>query len=248
MKNIKLTIEYDGTHYGGWQKQNNNSTIQEEIQKAISKITNEDINLIGSSRTDAGVHARGMVANFKTESKVPPEKFREAINTKLPDDIGIIKSEEVPLDFHARYDSKGKTYCYTIINRLEKVAISKNYVYHVKDKLDIELMKKSCEHFVGKHDFKAFKTSGSSVKTSIRTISDLHIETFNSEYGTKIMFYITADGFLYNMVRIIVGTVVDVGRGKIKESIIGDIIKSGARNKAGHCAPASGLTLLKVYY
>ncbi|MGN9134551.1 tRNA pseudouridine(38-40) synthase TruA [Clostridium sp. HCP1S3_B4] len=248
MKNIKLTIEYDGTHYGGWQKQNNNSTIQEEIQKAISKITNEDINLIGSSRTDAGVHARGMVANFKTESKVPPEKFREAINTKLPDDIGIIKSEEVPLDFHARYDSKGKTYCYTIINRLEKVAISKNYVYHVKDKLDIELMKKSCEYFVGKHDFKAFKTSGSSVKTSIRTISDLHIETFNSEYGTKIMFYITADGFLYNMVRIIVGTVVDVGRGKIKESIIGDIIKSGARNKAGHCAPASGLTLLKVYY
>lgn len=248
MKNIKLTIEYDGTHYGGWQKQNNNSTIQEEIQKAISKITNEDINLIGSSRTDAGVHARGMVANFKTESKVPPEKFREAINTKLPDDIGIIKSEEVPLDFHARYDSKGKTYCYTIINRLEKVAISKNYVYHVKDKLDIELMKKSCEYFVGKHDFKAFKTSGSSVKTSIRTISDLHIETFNSEYGTKIMFYITADGFLYNMVRIIVGTVVDVGRGKIKESIIGDIIKSGDRNKAGHCAPASGLTLLKVYY
>ena len=248
MKNIKLTIEYDGTHYGGWQKQNNNSTIQDELQKAIYKVTGEEVDLIGSSRTDAGVHARGMVANFKTESKVPPERFREAINTKLPDDIGIIKSEEVPIDFNARYDSKGKTYCYTIINRLEKVAIQKDYVYHVKDKLDIELMKKSCNYFVGKHDFKAFRTSGSSVKTSVRTITDLHIDTVTSSFGTKILFYITADGFLYNMVRIIIGTLVEVGRGKISEASIPLIIKSGDRSKAGYCAPASGLTLLEVYY
>lgn len=248
MKNIKLTIEYDGTHYGGWQKQNNNSTIQDEIQKAISKVTGENVDLVGSSRTDAGVHARGMVANFKTESKVPPERFREAINTKLPDDIAIVKSEEVALDFHARYNSKGKTYCYTIVNRFEKVSIEKDYVYHVKDKLDIELMKKSCNYFIGKHDFKAFRSTGSSVKTTTRTISDLHIETITNSFGTKIVFYITADGFLYNMVRIIVGTLVDVGRGKINESTIPQIIENGDRSKAGYCAPASGLTLLEVYY
>ncbi|MDY6012531.1 tRNA pseudouridine(38-40) synthase TruA [Clostridium sp.] len=245
MKNIKLTIEYDGTNYLGWQKQKSSkNTIQETIEIAISKIVKKEVAITGSSRTDSGVHAKGMVANFYTDSNVPPERFREAINTKLPDDIAIIKSEEVSEEFHSRYDSKGKTYCYTIINRDEKVALYKNFSYHVKEKLDIDEMKKACQYFIGKHDFKAFKTNGSSVKTSIRTIKDLHIEN----EGNIIKVFVTADGFLYNMVRIIVGTLIEVGRGKIKASDIENIIKEGKREKAGYCVPANGLVLEKVYY
>lgn len=244
MKNIKLTIEYDGTNYAGWQRQNNQITIQECIEEAISKIVKEEVSITGSSRTDSGVHARGMVANFKTDSSVPSNRFREAINTKLPDDIAIIKSEEVPLDFHSRYNSKGKTYCYTIINRYEKVAIFRNYACHVKDKLNLEDMKEACKPFIGKHDFKAFRTTGSSVKTSVRTITDLHIE----EDGELLKIYITADGFLYNMVRIIAGTLIEVGSGKIKKEDIKNIIDEGKREEAGFCAPACGLVLEKVYY
>ncbi len=245
MKNIKLTIEYDGTNYLGWQKQKSSkNTIQETIEIAISKIVKKEVSITGSSRTDSGVHAKGMVANFYTDSNVPPERFREAINTKLPDDIAIIKSEEVPEEFHSRYDSKGKTYCYTLLNREEKVALYKNFSYHVRETLNIDDMKKACEYFIGKHDFKAFKTAGSSVKTSTRTVSDLHIE----QEGNFIKIFITADGFLYNMVRIIVGTLIEVGLGKIKAESIENIIKEGKREEAGYCVPPNGLVLEKVYY
>ncbi|MGG7096774.1 tRNA pseudouridine(38-40) synthase TruA [Clostridium sardiniense] len=245
MKNIKLTIEYDGTNYLGWQKQKSSkNTIQETIEIAISKIVKNEVAITGSSRTDSGVHAKGMVANFYTDSNVPPEKFREAINTKLPDDIAIVKSEEVSEEFHSRYDSKGKTYCYTLINREEKVALYKNFSYHVRETLNVDEMKKACKYFIGKHDFKAFKTTGSSVKTSTRTISDLHIE----KEGKFIRIFITADGFLYNMVRIIVGTLIEVGRGKIKSESIKKIIEEGKREEAGFCVPPNGLVLEKVYY
>ena len=244
MRNIKLIIEYDGTNYGGWQKQKNNKTIQETIEKAIKQLTQEEVELTGSSRTDAGVHAKGMVANFYTESSIPSDRFREAINTKLPDDIGIILSEEVEEGFHARYNSKGKTYRYSIVNRYEKVCIGRQTSYQVKDKLDLKLMREACKYFIGKHDFKAFRTEGSSVKTTIRTISQLEI--INNNKNLDII--ITADGFLYNMVRIIVGTLVEVGKGKIKPKDIDNIIKSKDRTKAGPCAPAKGLCLEKVYY
>ena len=244
MRNIKLVIEYDGTTYGGWQKQKNNRTIQQCIEEAIKLVTNEEVELIGSSRTDAGVHARGMVANFITNSKIPADRFREAINTKLPDDIGIIKSEEVNIDFHSRYNSKGKTYCYTIINRYEKVCIERNYAYQVKDELNYDAMKEASKYFLGKHDFKAFKSNGSSVKTSVRTISDLRIECNND----IINIFISADGFLYNMVRIIVGTLIEVGKGKIKPSDIEKIIIDGDRTKSGPCVPPNGLVLEKVFY
>lgn len=244
MRNIKLTIEYDGTRYYGWQRQPIGNTIQQELEKAISKVIKKYVEVIGSSRTDSGVHAKGYVANFKTNVKMPAEKFRDAINCKLPRDIVIIKSEEVDLDFHARYSSKGKTYCYTILNREYPCAINKDYVYYYRWKLNVEEMKKACKYFLGTHDFKAFQTPGGSVKTSIRTISDLHIET-NVD---KIKIYISADGFLYNMVRIIVGTLIEVGRGKIKASDIENIIKEGKREKAGYCVPANGLVLEKVYY
>ncbi len=244
MRNIKLTIEYDGTSYGGWQKQKNNRTIQQCIEEAIRLLTGEEVELIGSSRTDAGVHAKGMVANFITNSQIPADKFREAINTKLPDDIGIIKSEEVDKNFHSRYDSKGKTYCYTLVNRYEKVCIGRNYVYQVRDELNYNLMKEAAKYFLGKHDFKAFKTNGSSVKTSVRTISGLELELKDD----VIKIFVSADGFLYNMVRIIVGTLIEVGKGKIKPEDIESIIKNGDRSKAGPCVPPNGLVLEKVFY
>ena len=244
MRNIKLIIEYDGSNYGGWQKQKNNKTIQEEIEKAIDELTSEEVELFGSSRTDAGVHAKGMVANFNTNSRIPSDRFREAINTKLPDDIAIIKSQEVSEEFHSRYCSKGKTYSYTIKNRYEKASIGRDYFYQVKDELNIDDMKDACKYFIGKHDFKAFRTIGSSVKTSVRTISELYIENIDD----TIKVYVTADGFLYNMVRIIVGTLIEVGRGKIKSCDIKSIIELGDRSKAGPCVPPSGLVLEEVYY
>lgn len=244
MRNIKLIIEYDGTEYCGFQKQNKDITVQGTLEKAISKATDEVIDIIGSSRTDAGVHARGMVCNFNTNSTIPGDKFREAVNRRLPDDIVIIESEEVREDFHARYCSKGKTYSYTIINRALTGAIGKNFYFQVKEELDIDKMKKACEYFIGKHDFKAFQSKGSSVKTSIRTIKELYIE----KEAEIIKIQITADGFLYNMVRIIVGTLIQVGKGKIQLDDVESIIESGNRLKAGPCVKPNGLILEKVYY
>jgi tRNA pseudouridine38-40 synthase len=244
MRNIKLTLEYDGTNYFGYQKQKEKVTIQETLEEAISLLTNEKIEIIGSSRTDAGVHAKGFVANFKTNSTIPGMKFREAINYRLPDDIVIIKSEEVDAEFHSRYNAKGKTYSSSIVNRDVYPAIGRNYFYHVKKKLNIISMKEACKYFIGTYDFSAFKSSGSSTKTSVRTIKDLHIEYENN----IIKIYVTGDGFLYNMVRIIVGTLLMVGNNKIKPEGITKIIESKDRTKAGVCVPANGLILEKVFY
>lgn len=244
MKNIKLTIEYDGTNYQGWQKQKIGETIQGTLERAIEELIKEDVEVTGSSRTDSGVHAKGFIANFKTESTIPSNKFREALNYRLPEDIVILKSEEVSDDFHSRYSAKGKTYSYSIINRDVLSAIYRNYYYHVKKKLNTEAMKEACKYFIGTHDFNAFKSSGGSVKTTVRTITDLHIE----QNGDLIKIYVTGDGFLYNMVRIIVGTLIMVGNNKIKPSEIKEIIDSKDRKKAGICVPANGLILEEVYY
>lgn len=244
MRNIKLTIEYDGTNYLGWQRQKVGNTIQGTLEEAIEVLTNETVETIGSSRTDAGVHAKGFVANFKTSSKIPADKYREAINHKLPDDIVILKSEEVDEEFHARYNAMGKTYSYSILNREVPSAINRNYVYHVKRRLDIEAMREACKYFIGTHDFASFKSSGSSVKTTVRTISELYLE----EQEDTIKIYVTGDGFLYNMVRIIVGTLIMVGFNKIKPNEIENIIKEKDREKAGICVPAKGLVLERVYY
>lgn len=244
MRNIKVTLEYDGTNYLGWQKQKIGKTIQGTLEEAIRDLTTEDIEVIGSSRTDAGVHARGFTANFKTNSKIPSEKFREAINHKLPSDIVILKSEEVEEDFHSRYNARGKTYSYSILNRDVTSAIDRNYIYHVKKELDLNSMKEACKYFIGTYDFSAFKTSGSSVKSSVRTISELYIE----KSGNLIKIFVTGDGFLYNMVRIIVGTLIMVGNNKIKPEEIKEIIDSKNRDNAGICVPPNGLVLEKVYY
>ncbi|GAA0116405.1 tRNA pseudouridine(38-40) synthase TruA [Clostridium senegalense] len=244
MRNIKLTLEYDGTNYFGWQKQKTKVTLQGTIEDVISNLTKEDIEIIGCSRTDSGVHSKGYICNFVTNSSIPSEKFKDALNVKLPDDIAVLKSEEVPEEFHSRYSCRGKTYSYTILERPMKATIDRNYVCQCKYNLDIEKMNEACKYFIGTHDFSAFKNKGSSVKTSVRTISELYVE----KTGNYVKIFVSADGFLYNMVRIIVGTLIDVGIGKINPKSIKNIIDSKERTNAGKSMPPQGLCLEEVYY
>ena len=211
MRNIKLIIEYDGKGFNGWQKQPNKLNIQGEIERAIEEITGESIDLIASGRTDAGVHSLGQTANFKTESKIPIEKIPIAINSKLKQSIIIKSAEEVDERFHSRYNVKSKKYRYTINNSKYGSAIYRNVEYHFPIKLNIENMQKAAKYFEGEHDFKAFKASGTSSKSSVRKI--YKAEVIKNE--DRIYIELTGNGFLYNMVRIISGTLLDVGSGKI---------------------------------
>ena len=244
MRNIKLTIEYDGKDFNGWQKQPNKLNIQGTIEQAIKCITGEDVELNASGRTDAGVHALGQVANFKTNSKIPIEKFAIAINSRLKKSIVIKKAEEVDERFHSRLNCKKKTYRYIINNSEEGSAIYRNLETHIPQKLDVSKMEQAIKYFEGEHDFKAFKASGTSSKSSVRTIYEAKIY----QKGEKIFIELTGNGFLYNMVRIIVGTLVDVGMGKIKPEDIPQIINEGKRENAGKTLPPNGLYLLNVMY
>ena len=244
MRNIKLTIEYDGKDFNGWQKQPTKLNIQGTIGQAIKQITGEDIELNASGRTDAGVHALGQVANFKTNSKIPIEKFAIAINSKLKRSIVIKKAEEVDERFHSRLSCKRKTYRYIINNSPEGTAIYRNLETHIPQKLDAEKMKKAIKYFEGEHDFRAFKASGTSSKSSVRTIYEANVYQENE----KIMIELTGNGFLYNMVRIIAGTLVEVGLGKIEPEKITEIIQDGKRENAGKTLPPNGLYLVKVMY
>ena len=244
MRNIKLIIEYDGAKFGGWQKQPTKLNIQGEIEKAIQEITGEEINLTASGRTDAGVHSLGQVANFKTNSNIAIEKFPMAINSKLKKSIVIKEAEEVEKDFHARYKCKGKKYRYIINNSTCGSAIYRGLEYHIPQKLDIDKMKKAIKYFEGKHDFKGFRASGTSSKDSVREIYKAEI----IQEKERIYIELTGNGFMYNMVRIIAGTLVDVGLGKIKPEDISNIIQSKNRTLAGKTLPAHGLYLVEVYY
>jgi len=244
MPNIKLVIQYDGTDYSGWQKQPSMVSIQETIEDAIFKVTGEKVNLIGAGRTDKGVHAQGQVANFITNSNIPADRFKYAINSNLPEDIRIIESEQVHDSFHSRYDAKGKKYTYTIFNGKILNPIYRRYSYHVPYELNLNDMNQAAKYFLGTHDFSAFMSSNSSVKSTIRTL--YHVEL--KKDGDLIYVSLQGNGFLYNMVRIIVGTLVEVGTGKLTPSSIVHIIESKDRKKAGHTAPAKGLCLEKVYY
>lgn len=244
MRNIKLTIEYDGKGFNGWQKQPDKLNIQGEIEKAISNITKEKIELIGSGRTDAGVHSLGQVANFKTNSNIPIEKMAIAINSQLKNSIVIKKAEEVDERFHSRYNAKHKKYRYIINNSEYGTALYRNLEYHFPIKLNVEKMQEAAKYFEGEHDFKAFKSSGTSAKNSVRTIYKAEVKC----EGEKIIIELTGNGFLYNMVRIISGTLLDVGLGKIKPEQITDIINSQDRQKAGKTLPAHGLYLVSVEY
>ncbi|MFZ5353448.1 MAG: tRNA pseudouridine(38-40) synthase TruA [Bacillota bacterium] len=246
MRNIKLVIEYDGTSYKGWQIQPDVPSIQEELQKAVYRVTGEEVEVIGSGRTDAGVHAKGQVANFYTKSRIPAEKFCYALNNTLPFDIVVKESVEAQTDFHARYSAKGKVYSYTILNSRFNSPILRNFVYHINycDKLDTDIMKKACECFVGTHDFYGFMAAGSKVKDTVRTIYSIDVGL----YDELIKLTYCGNGFLYNMVRIITGTILYTAIGKISLEELPDIISSKNRIQAGITVPPGGLCLEKVLY
>ena len=231
--------------FGGWQKQPNKLNIQGEIERAISEITKEDnIELNASGRTDAGVNSLGQTANFKTNSNLPVEKFPIAINSKLKKSIVIKSAEEVDERFHSRYSVKSKKYRYTINNSEYGSAIYREMEYHFPQKLDIKKMQEAAKYFEGEHDFKGFKASGTSSKSSVRTIYKAEV----IKEGDRVYIELTGNGFLYNMVRIISGTLLDVGIGKIKPEEIREIIESKDRKRAGKTLPAHGLCLVEVNY
>lgn len=243
-RNIRLKLQYNGANYFGWQIQPNQITIQEVLQNVISEFLKEEIEVVGCSRTDSKVHAEGYVCNFSTRAKIPADKLKYALNPKLPRDIVVIESEEVNEEFHSRYSCKGKMYTYRVINREERPVFQEEGIHHFKYSLDIKKMREAAELLIGKHDFSAFKSTGSSVKTSIRTIYNIEVK----EMGEIIHIEVSGDGFLYNMVRIIAGTLLEIGTGKKSYHCIINALESGNRREVGSTAPAKGLYLSEVYY
>lgn len=267
MPNIRLVIEYEGTDYSGWQRQTRikdpgsriqKKTIQGILEWALSKITKERIRVIGAGRTDAGVHALGQVANFKTKSKMTPEEFKKALNSMLPKDMVIKKVSWVRDSFHAQFDAKSKCYRYTIYQGPASSPFLRNYTFYIPYRLNLKAMREGAKYLLGKHDFSSFQLSGSSARNPVRTITKLSI-TSQRNYrlpitdhrllnSRLISFNIEADGFLYGMVRSIVGTLIEVGRGKISPAKVKEILKAHNRRLAGPTVPARGLYLIKVNY
>ncbi len=244
MNNIKLNLQYDGTEYHGWQTQKNAVTIQETVKNALEQITRGHVNLIGCGRTDAGVHAENYICNFHTASSIPPEKFPYALNAKLPSDIVCFGAEKVHESFHAKNSTVKKRYVYKIMRGEFPDAVMNRYAWHCKYPLDTDKIRDASKAFVGMHDFLGFASSGFTVKTTVREIYSLDI----LDEGRIITIDITGNGFLYNMVRIIAGTLAYAGCGKIDPDDMEDIILSRDRKRAGITAPPQGLCLKGVYY
>ncbi len=244
MRNIKLTIRYDGTDYSGWQFQKNAASIQETIESAVRKITGERAAVIASGRTDAGVHALAQIANFRTASKIPLKNFRMALNSILPDDIGITRAEEAGHGFNSQKDARSKLYRYTIYNKEFMDPFLRHYASKCFFKLDIRPMKEGSRYLIGRHDFTSFRTKDDRNGSAVRTIKRIKIER------KKDLVYIDieADGFLYNMVRNIVGTLIDVGRGKLAPVDVKHILNKKDKRSCSPTAGASGLSLVKVRY
>jgi len=245
IKNFKITIEYDGSAYHGWQSQATGLTIQDEIEKALMTMTGKRVVLTGSGRTDAGVHAFGQAANFHCDTALDPEVIQRGLNGLMPEDIVITACKQVPDKFHARYDVKSKTYHYRILNRTLPASIFRQYAWHIRKKLDLDAMRSALSHIIGTHDFKAFEGSGSPRANTIRCV--MHADLVELEDGYMV-FEIEGDGFLRFMVRNIVGTLVDVGLGKITSDDFNRILASKDRKLAGATAPAHGLFLMRVKY
>ena len=244
MRRIKLIVAYDGTDYCGWQIQPNGITVEEVLNRALFRLTGEEIRVIGASRTDAGVHARGNIAVLDTASTIPAERFAYAVNPLLPEDIVVVKSEEVPQDWHPRYQNSVKTYEYRILNREMPDPLKRKYTWHVSFPLDIDKMREAAEHLKGQHDFRSFCSVHTAVKTTVRTIYTLDIV----KSGDEIIIRISGNGFLYNMVRIIAGTLAEVGRGFRTPEDVRDLLTAKEREQAGATAPPQGLTLIRIEY
>ena len=244
MKRVKLVVAYDGTNYHGWQVQDNGITIEEVLNRTISELVQEDIKVIGASRTDAGVHACGNVAVFDTESRIPGDKISFALNQRLPDDIRIQESCEVDADFHPRYADTVKTYEYNILNRRFELPSKRLYAAFCYYPMDIERMNQAAAYLVGEHDFKSFCSAGAQVQTTVRTIYAVNV----TKEDDMVHIRITGNGFLYNMVRIIAGTLMQVGTGLIEPELVMEILEARDRSKAGPTAVAKGLTLVEIRY
>ena len=244
MKNYRLTLTYEGTRYRGWQRQGNTSgSIEERVGTTLSRILDEEIELHGSGRTDAGVHARAQVASFRTDSTLSADAILTALRQYLPEDIGALSLEEAEPRFHARLNAKEKTYVYRIWNSETPCVFERRWVWVLPDKLNVAEMEKAAEALCGKHDFSSFRT-GKSGKSAVRTVSAIRIE----HHGEELWLRFTGDGFLYNMVRILTGTMVEVGQGKRSAHSMSEILEKKNRTAAGITAPAQGLTLWEVRY
>lgn len=244
MKNIKLTIEYDGTDFCGWQIQPNGVSVQGLIKEALQKIENKDITPNGAGRTDSGVHALGQVANFITDSNIAPSKYKDALNSHLPESVRILESTEVPIEFNSRFSAKHKTYQYRIRNSNTASALSCRYEYLCPGSLNIENMQKACKHILGTHDFKAFMASGSSVKDTVRTI-------YSSEFNVNIpniTYEVCGNGFLYKMVRLLTGTLIEIGKGRHSPEYMLELLNTSSNKRATFAVPAKGLFMHSITY
>lgn len=244
MKRVRLIVSYDGTNYCGWQIQNNGITVEEVLNRALTDLCREEIAVIGASRTDSGVHALGNVAVFDTNSRIPGEKFSFALNQRLPDDIRIQRSDEVADDWHPRFQDTVKTYEYCFLNRRIPDPMRRLYSYFIYYPMDVENMQKAAGYLIGEHDFKSFCTPRTQVRSTVRTIYDLTL----TKEGDEIRMRITGNGFLYNMVRIIAGTLARVGTGLYTPERVKEILEAKDRNVSGPKAPPQGLTLISIAY
>jgi len=244
MRAIKLTIEYDGTNYSGWQVQSNGLAIQQVMENALAKILGSTVRLYSSGRTDAGVHAKGMVAMFRTSRELPLSAFRDGVNSHLPPDIAVREAEEAAPDFDPRRDATGKHYRYTILNAPRRSPLRRLYVWHLKGRLDIAAMREAAQLMVGEKDFAAFRTSGCAARTTVRNVFSVDVMS----EGELILIDVKGSGFLRNVVRIMVGTMVAVGEGKMPLDSIPALFNGKRDTTAGMTAPPQGLSLVEVYY
>lgn len=244
MRRIKLTVAYDGTDYHGWQLQPGCATIEGELNRQLTLLLGEKITVIGASRTDAGVHGLCNIAVFDTNSRIPGDKFSYALNQRLPEEIRIRHSEDVEEDFHPRKVPSLKTYEYRIINEEFSNPLEQRYAYFTYVPLNLSRMQRASAYLVGEHDFASFCAAGSTAETTIRKIYDLQV----TREGSLIRIRVTGNGFLYNMVRIIAGTLMEVGKGKIDPQEVGEILEARNRKKAGPTAPARGLILVEYKF
>ena len=244
MKRILLTVEYDGTNYAGWQRQINGLAVQQVLEETLQKATKERIVVTGASRTDAGVHALGQALHFDTDSRIPPEKYPFVLNTMLPRDIRVHTGREVPEGFHARFMTCGKRYTYRIVNSRHASAIRRNTHVHVPLPLDLAPMQEAARQLLGTHDYAAFQAAGGTAKTTIRTITRAELE----QRGDEIILTVEGDAFLYNMVRIIAGTLIEIGLGRRTVNAFSEAYETLDRLSLGVTAPPQGLELTKVYY
>ncbi len=244
-RNLRLLLEYDGSRYHGWQRQAGDLSIQQVIEEALERLTGAPVRLIGSGRTDAGVHALGQVANFRTPSSIPLKAFHEGLNSMLPDDIAVLEAIEVPPEFHARKAALSKTYEYRLLNRPSRSPLQHHYSWWLAHRLDPEAMAAAAALLPGEHDFSAFRASGSGNLNPVRRIAAARWRTHP---GGWLRFSITGNGFLRGMVRSLVGTMVEVGKGKAEPALLVELLRSGERRLAGPTAPGQGLYLVKVVY